>query len=91
MAAGHDHGGPRTRDHRLEKPLGPRGTVPSRPTEREYKTVVQGIALAAAVMPTLEDQDTAIDVLLWLAVVWTVVTGIQYLIDGQHALSATGD
>lgn len=57
----------------------------------KYKTFVQGIALAAAVMPTLEDQDTAIDVLLWVAVVWTVVTGVQYLIDGQSALSPTGD
>ena len=57
----------------------------------KYKTLVQGIALAAAVMPTLEDQDTAIDLLLWVAVVWTVVTGVQYLIDGQSALSPTGD
>lgn len=57
----------------------------------KYKTVVQGVALAAAVMPTLEDQDTAIAVLLWIAVIWTVATGIQYLIDGQNALSRTGD
>jgi CDP-diacylglycerol--glycerol-3-phosphate 3-phosphatidyltransferase len=57
----------------------------------KYKTVVQGVALAAAVMPTLEDQDTAIAVLLWIAVIWTVATGIQYLVDGQNALSRTGD
>ena len=57
----------------------------------KYKTVVQGVALAAAVMPALEDQDTLISVLLWIAVVWTVVTGIQYVIDGQNALSPTGD
>lgn len=55
------------------------------------KTAVQGIALSAAVMPTLENEDTAISVLLWIAVVWTVATGIQYLIDGQSALSSTGD
>lgn len=64
--------------------------IPARRSAK-YKTVVQGVALAAAVMPTLEDQDTAIDVLLWIAVVWTVATGIQYLIDGQNALSSTGD
>lgn len=64
--------------------------LPARKSAK-YKTVVQGIALAAAVMPTLEDQDTAIAVLLWIAVVWTVVTGIQYLIDGQNALSRSGD
>lgn len=65
-------------------------SLPARQSAK-YKTVVQGVALAAAVMPTLEDQDTAIDVLLWVAVLWTVVTGIQYLIDGQNALSTTGD
>jgi len=64
--------------------------LPARKSAK-YKTVVQGVALAAAVMPTLEHQDTAIAVLLWIAVVWTVVTGIQYLIDGQNALSRSGD
>lgn len=57
----------------------------------KYKTFVQGVALAMAVMPTLQDQDTLIDVMLWIAVVWTLVSGIQYLIDGQNALSSTGD
>jgi len=57
----------------------------------KYKTFVQGVALAMAVMPTLEDQDTLIDVMLWIAVVWTLVSGIQYLIDGQNALSTTGE
>jgi CDP-diacylglycerol--glycerol-3-phosphate 3-phosphatidyltransferase len=63
--------------------------LPARQSAK-YKTVVQGVALAAAVMPTLEDQETAIDVLLWIAVVWTVVTGVQYLIDGRSALSTRG-
>lgn len=57
----------------------------------KYKTFVQGVALAMAVMPTLEDQDTLIDVVLWIAVVWTLVSGIQYLIDGQNSLSTTGE
>ena len=57
----------------------------------KYKTLVQGIALAMAVMPTLEQQDTLIDVMLWIAVAWTVVSGVQYLIDGQNALSSTGE
>jgi CDP-diacylglycerol--glycerol-3-phosphate 3-phosphatidyltransferase len=65
-------------------------SLPAR-TSAKLKTLVQGIALAMAVMPTLEDQDTLIDVALWIAVVWTVVTGVQYLIDGQNALSTTGD
>jgi len=57
----------------------------------KYKTFVQGAALAMAVMPTLEDQDTFIAAMLWLAVAWTVYSGAQYLLDGQNALSTTGD
>ena len=57
----------------------------------KYKTFVQGVALAMAVMPTLEQQDTLITVMLWIAVAWTVVSGIQYLIDGQNALNSTGE
>jgi CDP-diacylglycerol---glycerol-3-phosphate 3-phosphatidyltransferase len=65
-------------------------SLPAR-TSAKYKTLIQGVALAMAVMPTLEDQDLLIDVALWVAVVWTVVSGVQYLIDGQSALSTTGD
>ena len=36
-------------------------SIPARRSAK-YKTFVQGVALAAAVMPTLEDQDTAIAV-----------------------------
>ncbi|MEM9465960.1 MAG: CDP-alcohol phosphatidyltransferase family protein [Actinomycetota bacterium] len=64
--------------------------LPAR-TSAKYKTFVQGLALILAVMPTLEDQDTLIDVALWVAVAWTVYTGVQYLLDGQNALSTTGD
>ncbi len=57
----------------------------------KYKTFVQGVALAMAVMPTLEDHDTLIAAALWVAVAWTVFSGVQYLFDGQNALSHTGD
>ncbi len=63
--------------------------VPARRSAK-YKTLVQGVALAMAVMPTLETADAAITIALWVAVVWTVVTGIQYLLDGQNATSTTG-
>lgn len=65
-------------------------SLPARRSAK-YKTFVQGLALAMAVMPTLEDADTAVDIALWVAVVWTVVSGVQYLVDGQNALSTTGD
>lgn len=65
-------------------------SIPARRSAK-YKTAVQGIALAMAVMPTLEDQDEVIAGALWIAVIWTLVTGVQYLMDGQNALSTTGD
>lgn len=64
--------------------------IPARQSAK-YKTAIQGLALGVAVMPTFQDDDTVVAVLLWIAVVWTVVTGVQYVIDGQNALSATGD
>jgi len=57
----------------------------------KYKTLVQGIALAMAAMPTLSDQDELVTGALWVAVAWTVFTGVQYVIDGKQALSRTGD
>ena len=65
-------------------------SLPARQSAK-YKTFVQGGALVMAVMPTLRDQDTLIVAMLWIAVAWTVVSGVQYLLDGQNALSATGD
>ena len=63
--------------------------VPARRSAK-YKTAVQGVALAMAVMPTLETADTTVAVALWVAVAFTVVSGFQYLIDGQNATSTTG-
>ena len=64
--------------------------IPARRSAK-YKTFVQGAALAMAVFPPLETADATVAIALWVAVVWTVFTGIQYLIDGQSALSRTGD
>ncbi|MEM9202758.1 MAG: CDP-alcohol phosphatidyltransferase family protein [Actinomycetota bacterium] len=64
--------------------------IPAR-LSAKYKTFVQGLALILAVMPTLEDQDLLVNAFLWLAVGWTVFTGLQYVLDGQNALSTTGD
>ena len=64
--------------------------LPAR-TSAKYKTFVQALALILAVMPTLENHDTVIAVSLWVAVGWTIYSGVQYLLDGQNALSTTGD
>ena len=51
----------------------------------KWKTFAQGLALLAAVMPTLENQGTLINVFLWGAVALTVITGWQYVRDGNAA------
>jgi len=51
----------------------------------KYKTSVQALALAMAVMPTLEDADLVLAVALWVAVAFTVVTGVQYMLDSRSA------
>ena len=64
--------------------------IPARRSAK-YKTAVQGVALALAVFPPLEHEDGIIAAALWVAVVWTLFTGFQYVLDGQSALSRTGD
>ncbi len=61
-------------------------SIPARRSAK-YKTFVQGVALAMAVMPALESADTVLTAALWVAVAFTVVTGLQYLLDGRSALT----
>ncbi len=63
--------------------------IPARRSAK-YKTLVQGVALAAAMCPPLEPYPLVADSLLWLAVAFTVVTGLQYVFDGRDALRTTG-
>ncbi len=65
-------------------------SLPARKSAK-YKTFIQGLALSMAVMPSLNDEDTLLAVMLWLAVGWTVFSGVQYLLDGQNALNTTGE
>jgi CDP-diacylglycerol--glycerol-3-phosphate 3-phosphatidyltransferase len=59
-------------------------SVPARPLGKA-KTVVQDLAVGAALLPTIGDHTPGIAVaLLYLAVVLTVVSGAQYLIDGRR-------
>lgn len=65
-------------------------SVPAR-TSAKYKTFVQGIAVSAATCPALDGALWIADALLWLAVAFTVVTGIQYLLDGSGSRRTTGE
>ena len=60
-------------------------SIPARRSAK-YKTFVQGVALSMAVMPALESADAVLTAALWMAVAFTVVTGLQYLLDGRSAL-----
>ena len=64
-------------------------SIPARKSAK-YKTSVQALALAMAIMPTLENSDVVLTVALWVAVVFTVVTGLQYMLDGRSARSRSG-
>ncbi len=63
--------------------------IPARQSAK-YKTLVQGVALAAALCPPLDPHPWVANGLLWLAVVFTLVSGLQYVLDGRDALRETG-
>jgi CDP-diacylglycerol--glycerol-3-phosphate 3-phosphatidyltransferase len=65
--------------------------VPARYAAK-VKTVVQEVAVGFALLPLAAEHAPWIaDSLLWIAVVLTVVTGINYVTEGTRALSKTGD
>jgi CDP-diacylglycerol--glycerol-3-phosphate 3-phosphatidyltransferase len=63
--------------------------VPAR-TLAKAKTVVQEMAVALALLPWTVDHPTLADATLWIAVVFTVVSGAQYLLDGREAATTLG-
>lgn len=70
--------------------LGRQGlAVPAR-FSGKVKTVVQELAIAAALFPITGDYRTAAVVLLWVAVALTWVSGAQYLLDGRSAATRLG-
>lgn len=65
--------------------------VPARYSAK-VKTVVQEFAVAFALLPPVAEHAAWIHVVvLWVAVVLTIGTGIAYVTDGTRSLSRTGD
>lgn len=60
-------------------------SLPARPSGK-YKAVVQGLAIVAAMFPPFGGDHIAINILLWIAVAFTLVSALQYVLDGQKAL-----
>ena len=70
--------------------LGRQGlAVPARPLAKA-KTVVQEIAVGFALLPLTVDHPFVASFFLWVAVILTVVTGAQYLLDGRAAATTLG-
>lgn len=63
--------------------------IPARRSAK-YKTLVQGVAMCIAIMPSFEDNQRVVDGALWIAVALTLWTGYQYWRDGREALSHNG-
>lgn len=60
-------------------------SIPAR-SSAKLKTVVQGVAVGLALLPVVADHHLWVArAVLWVAVVLTVVSGLQYLVDGARA------
>jgi CDP-diacylglycerol---glycerol-3-phosphate 3-phosphatidyltransferase len=62
-------------------------SVPARPWAK-VKTTVQEVAVGFAILPLTAHHRVVANSFLWLAVVLTLVTGAQYLLDGRKVSRA---
>jgi CDP-diacylglycerol---glycerol-3-phosphate 3-phosphatidyltransferase len=68
--------------------VGRRGiSIPARPSAK-VKTLVQGIAILLCLAPPVAPHQRLLDLAVWVAAAFTVVTGAQYLVDGRRAARA---
>jgi CDP-diacylglycerol--glycerol-3-phosphate 3-phosphatidyltransferase len=59
-------------------------SIPAR-VSAKVKTLIQGVAILLALVPPLTAHPAVISAAMWLAVLLTVATGVQYLEDGRRA------
>lgn len=64
--------------------------VPARKSGK-YKSIVQGLALQAALLPSLVGVNVVVIVLLWFAVGFTLYSGGRYLLDGSASTRTSGN
>ena len=62
-------------------------SVPARRWAK-IKTIVQEVAIGFALLPLTTDEKWVATLVLWVAVVLTLVTGAQYLLDGRRTQRA---
>ena len=59
-------------------------SIPARTTAK-VKTLVQDLAIGACLIPPLARYGTFLEVCIWIAAAFTVVTGAQYYLDGRRS------
>ena len=64
--------------------------VPARKSGK-YKSIVQGLALLAALFPPFVNLDIVVTAMLWFAVAFTLYSGARYLADGSGATRTSGN
>ncbi|MHB8466497.1 MAG: CDP-alcohol phosphatidyltransferase family protein [Acidimicrobiales bacterium] len=64
--------------------LGRRGVSVPATQAAKLKTLVQDLAVGSALLPWTAQHERWVDAVLWLAVALTVVTGVQYMLDGHR-------
>ncbi len=64
--------------------------VPARKSGK-YKSIVQGLALQAALFPPFVDVKFLVTAMLWFAVGFTLYSGGRYLLDGSEATRKSGN
>lgn len=64
--------------------------VPARKSGK-YKSIVQGLALQAALFPPFVNLDIVVTAMLWFAVAFTLYSGARYLADGSGATRTSGN
>jgi CDP-diacylglycerol--glycerol-3-phosphate 3-phosphatidyltransferase len=68
--------------------LGRRGISVPATRWAKIKTLLQDLAVGAALLPWTASHHTLVQTVLWLAAALTVLTGVQYLVDGRRVLRA---
>ena len=64
-------------------------SMPARKSGK-WKAFIQGVALLIALLPGISEFRPLVAGSLWIAVILTVGTGVQYVADGRGATSTTG-
>jgi CDP-diacylglycerol---glycerol-3-phosphate 3-phosphatidyltransferase len=63
-------------------------SIPARPSAKA-KTLVQDLVLGLCLLPPVAHHHTVlVDVAVWFAAALTIVTGVQYLVDGRRLLGS---